>query len=240
MKTNNWLLIVLTVALTVMGISIFVGGCAQDPSISGISQGPAGPQGPTGATGPQGPAGPVATPTASITPSVIDQMVANQNAYLYSIGQPPLVAGLSCTLYTVPTSTTDIVGATLTQVASFSYTGVFNQLNLPVTAGFNVLPLALQPIYQTWFVMKCTGQLVVTDNNWHNFSLSSDDGSNLYIDGSLLIGNDGQHAIETVAAAKLLTSGFHSFELDFFQAAGEQALILDEDGAVMGSSGFYY
>jgi hypothetical protein len=218
-----------------LGIAGFVSGCGHN--------GATGPQGAQGATGSQGPVGPAATlaPTPTTTPlTAIQEMVVNQNAYLYAIGQPPLVPGLSCTLYTVPTSTTQVVGATLTQVASFTYTNAFNQPNAPVTDGFNVLPTALQPIYQTWFVLKCIGQLVVIDNNWHNFSLSSDDGSNLYIDGVLLIGNDGQHAITTVSAAKLLTSGFHSFELDFFQAGGSQALILNEDGVLMGDSGFYF
>jgi hypothetical protein len=82
--------------------------------------------------------------------------------------------------------------------------------------------------------------LVAGDSNWHDFTLSSDDGSNLYIDGGLLISNDGLHATQAKSTSKFLAWGIHSFELDFFQGAGQMSLQLSEDGAVMGASGFYH
>lgn len=196
--------------------------------------------GPQGSQGIPGVAGPVATTPTAEPLTTIEELVNNYNMYRENNGNEPLVAGLDCTLYTVPTSTTKIVGATLTNIESFSYNGVFNQPNTPVTDGLNILPLPVQSVYQTWYIVKCTGYLFNIDDNTHSFSLSSDDGSNLYISG-LLINNDGLHSITTVSAIKNLNNlQPYSFELDFMQAAGQQALILNEDGNVMNSNQFYH
>lgn len=217
-------------------------GCGQTPvSLNSVT-------GATGASGPAGAAGTVTTVTNTVNVVTVGAMVAEQNAYRNIVGQVPLEQGLDCNLYTVPTTTTGITatanGGTapvLTSYAAFFYTGVFNQPNLPVTAGFNVLPMALQPLIQTWFIMKCTGTLFVADNNYHSFALSSDDGSNLYINGgTALINNDGLHAAATVTAEKLLTWGMYSFELDFMQGSGQQELILNEDGKLFDTSALYH
>ncbi len=146
----------------------------------------------------------------------------------------------------MPTTTTGITAAAnggtapvLTSVGSFEYLGVFNEPNGPVTAGLNILPTALQGVYQTWYIVKCTGNLVVGDSNWHEFDIDSDDGSNLYVDG-LIINNDGLHGAQDKSASKFLAYGFHSFELDYLQGAGQEALILNEDSAIMQATGFYH
>lgn len=180
------------------------------------------------------------TPAPTPPPlTAVQQLVASQNAYRALLGQEPLVPGLACYLYTVPQNTPDIVGASLTYVTSFGFTGQFNQPEASVTAGFNVLPVYLQPTYQTWFVVKCQGNLVLADSGFHDFSLNSDDGSNLYVDG-LVLNDDGLHASQTVQGGVLLDYGFHGFELDFLQGGGNQVLILNDNGTVMGSDGFYH
>ncbi|CAK9249688.1 unnamed protein product [Sphagnum jensenii] len=215
-------------------------GCGSGP------QGDTGAQGAPGATGAQGPQGPAASPSPAPTESAVQVMVDTENQYRLSVGQEALVAGLSCSLYTIPTTTTGITAAAnggtapvLTGIGSFLYTGVFNQANGPVSAGLNVLPAGLQNVYETWYILKCYGNLVVSDDNWHEFDLTSDDGANLYVDG-LLINNDGLHASQTKSASKYLKYGFHSFEIDYLQGAGQESLIINEDGAVMQSSGFYH
>lgn len=195
-----------------------------------------GSQGPAGATGPQGPAG--SSPSAT-TPDSIADIVAEYNATRLAEGQDAVSNGLDCALYTVPTSTTAIIGATLTGVGNFDYIGTFNQPNASVSVGLDILPAPLSNVYQTWFIVKCYGELIVTDNNWHQFDLSSDDGSNLYIDGQIL-NNDGLHGVQTKSEAKFLSQGVHSIELDFFQAAGMQALILNEDGSPLPAANLYH
>jgi hypothetical protein len=172
---------------------------------------------------------------ATLPPSAIQTIVDTANASRYALGQAPLTQGLSCYLYTVPTSTTAIIGASLTGVGGFIYTGSFNQANAAVSAGLNVLPAALQAQYTTYFVLKCYGTLVNVDNAYHQFSVTSDDGANLCIDGAIL-NNDGLHAASTVSYVRYLSQGVHSIELDFFQAGGQEALILNQDGKLLSSS----
>jgi len=181
------------------------------------------------------------SPVASITPlNTVQELVNLQNEYRESIGEDDLLPGLSCALYAVPNTTTNIIGATgLSYVTSWVFSGTFDQSNAPVTAGLNILPAPLQANYETWYIVKCSGNLVSGDSNWHDFSITSDDGSNLYIDG-LLINNDGLHSAQTKSYSKYLVYGFHSFELDYFQGAGAEQLQLEEDGSIMGTSGFYH
>jgi hypothetical protein len=196
-----------------------------------------GPTGSVGAPGPQGRPGADAAPAPA--PSEVQTMVSAYNATRNAQGQDSVTQGMSCTLYTVPVTVTAIIGATLTNVGSFGYEGTFDQPAAAVTAGFNVLPLALQPVYQTYFIVKCTATLFNADNNWHEFSLTSDDGSNLYI-GGILINNDGLHSAATVNAVKFLAQTTYSFELDFLQATGNQELILNEDGSLFDTSVLYH
>lgn len=238
-ETKGVAIVLLILGFVCIGLSLLP-GCALGPNNDA--------QSPTGSAvvassplpSPEVNSAPSASPSAQPSPTAVQQAVLEENEYREAVGQEPLTAGLDCYLYTVPQTTTAIVGATgLVGVGGFTYHGVFNQPVASVTTGFNVLPLELQGIYQTWFIVKCTGDLVVTDNQYHEFDLSSDDGSNLYIDG-LLISNDGLHATQTKSNAKFLKYGFHSFELDFFQGGGQQSLLLNEDGALMESSGFYH
>lgn len=181
------------------------------------------------------------TNTGTGTVNALQQLLTETNASRYSQGQDALEQGLSCTLYTVPTSTTSIATASLTWQFGWLYQGVFNQTNSSVTSGLNILPTNVQsnPLFQTWIVTKCTGYLMVTDNNYHSFDLNSDDGSLLYVDG-LLINNDGLHVAQTVSSSKYLQYGAHWFEIDFLQGAGYQSLILNEDGSVMPNGNLYH
>lgn len=192
-----------------------------------------------GCKGPQGDIGPQGQPSPSPQPSNIQEVVNETNALRQAQGQDMVSQGTTCTLYTVPTTTTQIVGATLTNKGSWSYQGNFNVPNQSTSQGLNILPLALQPIYQSWYIVKCTGLLVITDNNWHSFDIASDDGSNLSVDG-LLINNDGLHGIQDVANVKFLSRGVHNFEIDYLQATGNEALIVNMDGTPLPAANLYH
>lgn len=220
MKNKN--LFLLLGILSVVVFVAFVSACGKD-----------------GLVGPQGPQGPVGvTPTPAPLTDIQD-MVAQENDYRTEVGQSPLTAGLVCTLYTIPNTTTLYVGAVLTTIGSFTYTGVFNQANTNVSDGLNILPPGLKSVYQTWYAVKCTGSFVFADSAWHSFDISSDDGSLLKVDGAFL-SNDGLHGLQTVSGSKLLKYGIHSFELDFFQGAGNEALIVNMDGSVLDNTHFYH
>ena len=190
-----------------------------------------------GEVGPRGPAGGPA-PAPSLTS--VEQLIAVENEYRSLVGQLPLARGLTCTLYTVPNGSAGIVGTALTTVASYSYLGNFNQPNVSASEGLNILPPALRAAYTSWFVVRCSGKIVVTTANYYLFELMSDDGSMLYINGSLLINNDGNHAPVTKSASKLLRQGVHDIRLDYMQGpGGGEALSLSAGGSLIPSEVLY-
>jgi Ca2+-binding RTX toxin-like protein len=69
----------------------------------------------------------------------------------------------------------------------------------------------------------------------YGFSLNSDDGSALYIDGALVVNDDGAHGAVTVSGQVALTAGTHAVEVRYFQAGGGQTLTLT---APTGANGF--
>jgi mono/diheme cytochrome c family protein len=58
----------------------------------------------------------------------------------------------------------------------------------------------------------------------YTFTLSSDDGSVLLIDGEKVVDNDGVHATEAKTGSVELTKGVHKVVVDFFQGGGEAML----------------
>jgi Ca2+-binding RTX toxin-like protein len=71
-----------------------------------------------------------------------------------------------------------------------------------------------------------TANLSIAAAGTYAFSLNSDDGSALYIDGALVVNDDGAHGAVTVTNQATLTAGTHTVEVRFFQAGGGQTLTL--------------
>src|SRR5665213_3287455 len=146
----------------------------------------AGNDGVDGSNGAPGPAGPVTTPTPPPNLDSIADVVQEYNEGRVAVGQDPVTAGLACTLYTVPNTTTQIVGAVLTSVGSWTYTGVFNDANGSSAPGLTILPAAIRSFYTSYYVVKCTGLYVMAGPGYAEFDLSSDDGANLSVNGALI------------------------------------------------------
>ncbi len=72
-----------------------------------------------------------------------------------------------------------------------------------------------------WFAIKYTGQFEAKRTGSYLFRLHSDDGSRLYIDGQLVIDNDGAHAPRSRIASVVLNQGKHSFVVKYFQGPRE-------------------
>lgn len=200
-----------------------------------------------GAMGPSGPAGAVIVQPTPEPISDVASIVADENVYREGLGQTELSSGLSCTLYTITGGSTILSGANtltgVTQVATFLLTVPFNQANTSVNDGLNVLPAPLMnnPTYKNLILLKCTGQLVVVTTGYYMFDLASDDGSLLYIDGGLLINNDGGHGVTDVSGTKYLRRGVHTFQLNFSQSGGgSEALILKANGSLVDPGYFYH
>ena len=61
----------------------------------------------------------------------------------------------------------------------------------------------------------------------YQFHLRSDDGSKLFLNGTLLVDNDGSHPAKTVSSTSLfLAKGNHEIRVEYFQVDGSQTLAL--------------
>ena len=56
---------------------------------------------------------------------------------------------------------------------------------------------------------------IPTGGEW-TFNLSSSDGSRIYLDGGVLIDNDGRHSVSTRSATVTLNPGQHDLRVDYF------------------------
>ncbi len=71
--------------------------------------------------------------------------------------------------------------------------------------------------FSTRFAMTVTGFLDIPfEDVWHIF-IESDDGSKVFVDGSLLVDNDGLHGMAEKKGSKLLTKGKHPLVVEFSQ-----------------------
>ncbi len=73
---------------------------------------------------------------------------------------------------------------------------------------------------------RYTGFLSISETDLYRFALTSDDGSKLWIDGQLVVDNDGLHGPVQMLGSIALARGLHSFELIGFNATGGAALDL--------------
>ena len=90
--------------------------------------------------------------------------------------------------------------------------GVVTQMNLNGLTGVTGASVA--------FGVKYQGYINITTAGDYHFYTNSNDGSNLYIDGSLRVSNDGSHAITEVDSGIItLSAGLHSIEVNYFQSA---------------------
>ena len=74
------------------------------------------------------------------------------------------------------------------------------------------------------FGLVFTGFWTVTRAGKYNFSLSSDDGSRLLIDGKRVIDNDGVHGSKTVNGSMDLKEGIHDVRIEYFEKGGGEEL----------------
>lgn len=181
---------------------------------------------------------PVEVPVMPPTVPEVETIISEKNEYRLAAGQLPLTAGLTCTLH--ESSNPDLAVALPSAKYTFGMFLAFNQPDSPVNSRLNILPPALQAMYVNNFAIRCQGQIVITDSGYYSFELTSDDGSMLYIGGSLVVNNNFNHGSTTVAGTKLLERGVHSFRLDYAQTGGgSQSLMLKSSGVIIPADRFW-
>ena len=76
------------------------------------------------------------------------------------------------------------------------------------------------------FAIQFKSLIQIERDGDYEFFLSSNDGSKLYLDDTLVVDNDGEHAPKQLSGSKYLTKGKHSIIVDYFQSGGTKVVLL--------------
>jgi len=68
-----------------------------------------------------------------------------------------------------------------------------------------------------WFAIDYTGKFYIKAPGKYQFAVVSDDGSKLYIDGKVVVNNDGHHPPLRAEGSVKLAEGLHAMRLSYFQ-----------------------
>ena len=82
------------------------------------------------------------------------------------------------------------------------------------------------------FALVATGAVTLAAGQ-HTFCTTSDDGSRLYLDGTLLVNNGGLHGPVQVCRTTTLQGGTHTVRVDYFERDGGAVLEVTLDGAFL-------
>ena len=77
---------------------------------------------------------------------------------------------------------------------------------------------------------RFSGLINVPDSGNWTFYLTSDDGSEFWLDGASLITNYGSHGMREISGTRNISSGLHDFKIEFFQGGGPHGLNLKWEG----------
>ncbi|PQO41974.1 c-type cytochrome [Blastopirellula marina] len=80
------------------------------------------------------------------------------------------------------------------------------------------------------FATKMTTAIVIPTAGTYRFFVASDDGSRLYLDGSMLINNDGLHGMVEKSGEAQLTPGPHELIVTYFDNGGGDGLRVSWEG----------
>lgn len=83
----------------------------------------------------------------------------------------------------------------------------------------------------TDYSLRYSGYIEISTAGTYTFETTSNDGSKLYIDGELVVDNDGAHIKRVRSGSMSLSAGKHRLVLVYFQRGGSQTLRLKYSGA---------
>jgi hypothetical protein len=99
----------------------------------------------------------------------------------------------------------------------------------------NYSNLSNDPLDLNYRVLELSGFLNIATAGSYSFSLGSDEGSRLYIDGQIAVDNDFSHPFQWVNNDVTLSAGAHSIRLVQFEIGGSSGLsVLLNDEALGG------
>lgn len=140
-------------------------------------------------------------------PSIVKREVPNEKLFSDNVVAEPMADGLRYSYFE----------------GSWSNMPDFSKLK-PVANG-TVSNFVLDPRTRSDnFGFLFEGYLTIPSDGIYTFSVNSDDGTKLYLDGIELINNDGLHPLKKETAQKQLTKGKHQIKVEFFERTGEEIL----------------
>lgn len=95
------------------------------------------------------------------------------------------------------------------------------------TTEFDIIELS--DVYDD-FGFSFTGYILITTAGNYSFHVNSNDGSRLWIDGTLIVDNDGIHGAQEVSGTTNLSVGYHAFRLDYFDEKNGHILNVQWNG----------
>ena len=106
------------------------------------------------------------------------------------------------------------------------------QAMTPANTGVATTIVMDQPVLKTRdaFALMFTGHIVIEKPGKYNFFIASDDGSRFYIDGELLIDNDGLHGMVEKKGTAQLNAGLHPIVATYFDNGGGDGLSMSWSG----------
>ena len=120
--------------------------------------------------------------------------------------------GLAGKIYALPENTQNLPDFDTMQSLGTIYTKEINVPNRSWTEGFPGVTDRFE-----WFGIEYKGSFTVKKTGHYTFSLSSDDGSKLFIDGKLIIDNDGLHSQAAKSGEIDLDNSTHKIKIQYYQ-----------------------
>ena len=103
------------------------------------------------------------------------------------------------------------------------FTGFVGNLSTPDIQFGTDTNFQWAPFGLAFFGADLTGTLDAASTGYYRLAMTSDDGSELFIDGTEAINNGGTHGPGLAFTDILLTQGLHPFEIQYFQGVCCQA-----------------
>ncbi|MDQ3000646.1 MAG: PA14 domain-containing protein [Fibrobacterota bacterium] len=86
------------------------------------------------------------------------------------------------------------------------------------------------------FAMEFVGFVNITAAGTYTFFTSSDDGSRLFVDGRLIVDNDGLHGVQERSGQIALVAGYHAIKVQYFERGGGEVLDVKYQGPGIGKT----
>ena len=80
------------------------------------------------------------------------------------------------------------------------------------------------------FALRFVGCVNVPVDGAYRFYTTSDDGTQLFVDGQMVVNNDGLHSARARSGQVQLSAGSHAIELTFFEHLGREVLAVQWSG----------